>query len=190
VGWMDGCEDRRLQKGAGEWEGELRELWSGNEGESDTAVGRRREGGRRRRRRRRWIGRRNELDRLLPLLLPHPLEGGLDENTEEMRMYTTYRIIVYWSKGRKMNRADLSLPPPSLRQSNLPTFNSPNVKVRRRFQDFVFLHNNLVKDFPACIVPPLPDKHRLGESSLSSSPKRAHSHCGGGADRSLVSWWM
>lgn len=75
------------------------------------------------------------------------------------------------------------LPPASLavspRQTNLPTFSKPQVKVRRRFQDFVFLHNNLVKDFPACIVPPLPDKHRLGQSprpqpsSQSGHPKRA-----------------
>lgn len=32
---------------------------------------------------------------------------------------------------------------------------------RRRFQDFVFLRDHLAKDFPACVVPPLPDKHRL-----------------------------
>ncbi|CAO3617238.1 unnamed protein product [Cunninghamella blakesleeana] len=32
---------------------------------------------------------------------------------------------------------------------------------RRRFQDFVWLHNVLYVHFPACIVPPLPDKHRL-----------------------------
>jgi hypothetical protein len=36
---------------------------------------------------------------------------------------------------------------------------------RRRFQDFVFLRDHLSKDFPACVVPPLPDKHRLGVSA-------------------------
>ncbi|EPQ61430.1 hypothetical protein GLOTRDRAFT_124154 [Gloeophyllum trabeum ATCC 11539] len=45
--------------------------------------------------------------------------------------------------------------------TNLPIFSTPNPSSRRRFQDFVFLRENLVKDFPACVVPPLPDKHRL-----------------------------
>lgn len=35
--------------------------------------------------------------------------------------------------------------------------------MRRRFQDFAFLHDHLLKSFPACIIPPIPDKHRLGE---------------------------
>lgn len=47
-------------------------------------------------------------------------------------------------------------------QTNLPTFAAPTCSSRRRFQDFVFLRDNLSKDFPACVVPPLPDKHRLG----------------------------
>ncbi|TRM65880.1 hypothetical protein BD626DRAFT_486109 [Schizophyllum amplum] len=46
-------------------------------------------------------------------------------------------------------------------QTNLPIFSTPNPTARRRFQDFVFLRNHLVKDFPAVVVPPLPDKHRL-----------------------------
>ncbi|KAF9056133.1 lipid binding protein [Panaeolus papilionaceus] len=46
-------------------------------------------------------------------------------------------------------------------RTNLPIFSTPNPSSRRRFQDFVFLRENLVKDFPACVVPALPDKHRL-----------------------------
>ncbi|CAG7847958.1 Sorting nexin-4 AltName: Full=Autophagy-related protein 24 [Serendipita indica DSM 11827] len=46
-------------------------------------------------------------------------------------------------------------------KTNLPIFSSPEPSARRRFQDFVFLRENLAKDFPACVVPPLPDKHRL-----------------------------
>ncbi|KAI7861608.1 hypothetical protein BDF14DRAFT_1886991 [Spinellus fusiger] len=34
--------------------------------------------------------------------------------------------------------------------------------VRRRFQDFVWLRNVLYAHYPACFVPPLPDKHRMG----------------------------
>jgi sorting nexin-4 len=54
-------------------------------------------------------------------------------------------------------------------QTNLSIFSSPTPSSRRRFQDFVFLRNNLAKDFPACVVPPLPDKHRLGWSSHSGN---------------------
>ncbi|KAI0034183.1 lipid binding protein [Vararia minispora EC-137] len=46
-------------------------------------------------------------------------------------------------------------------KTNLPIFSTPNPSSRRRFQDFVFLRTHLSKDFPACVVPPLPDKHRL-----------------------------
>ncbi|KAJ3516365.1 hypothetical protein NLJ89_g1172 [Agrocybe chaxingu] len=45
--------------------------------------------------------------------------------------------------------------------TNLPIFSTPNPSARRRFQDFVFLRSHLVRDFPACVVPALPDKHRL-----------------------------
>ncbi|KAJ6504419.1 nexin sorting protein [Mycena vulgaris] len=46
-------------------------------------------------------------------------------------------------------------------QTNLRIFSTPNPSARRRFQDFVFLRENLVRDFPACVVPALPGKHRL-----------------------------
>ncbi|KAI8069980.1 hypothetical protein BC940DRAFT_271458 [Gongronella butleri] len=38
---------------------------------------------------------------------------------------------------------------------------SKNATVRRRFQDFVWLYNMLYSSYPACIIPPLPDKHRM-----------------------------
>lgn len=56
----------------------------------------------------------------------------------------------------------LARPTHSSSQTNLPTITQPSTTVRRRFQDFVFLHDNLLKSFPACIIPPIPDKHRLG----------------------------
>ncbi|CAG8481128.1 4764_t:CDS:10 [Acaulospora morrowiae] len=46
-------------------------------------------------------------------------------------------------------------------KTTLSTFAEPTVSVRRRFQDFVWLHNSLSRDFAACVVPPLPDKHRM-----------------------------
>ncbi|OZJ02576.1 hypothetical protein BZG36_04199 [Bifiguratus adelaidae] len=45
--------------------------------------------------------------------------------------------------------------------TQLDTFHNPQCSVRRRFQDFVWLHETLEQDFPACVVPPLPEKHRL-----------------------------
>ncbi|KAK0543357.1 intercellular trafficking and secretion [Tilletia horrida] len=46
-------------------------------------------------------------------------------------------------------------------ETNLAHFNRTRVSSRRRFQDFVFLRDNLCKDFPACVVAPIPDKHRI-----------------------------
>ncbi|KIM88623.1 hypothetical protein PILCRDRAFT_233174 [Piloderma croceum F 1598] len=46
-------------------------------------------------------------------------------------------------------------------KTNLSIFSTPNPSSRRRFQDFVFLREHLVRNFPACVVPALPDKHRL-----------------------------
>ncbi|KAG1162585.1 hypothetical protein G6F37_002027 [Rhizopus arrhizus] len=47
-------------------------------------------------------------------------------------------------------------------QTTLKTFKPTQpIHVRRRFQDFVWLHTALTLEFPACIIPPLPDKHRL-----------------------------
>ncbi|KAF8632959.1 hypothetical protein AX15_001560 [Amanita polypyramis BW_CC] len=46
-------------------------------------------------------------------------------------------------------------------KTNLPIYSTPNPSARRRFQDFVFLREHLARDFPACVVPVLPDKHRL-----------------------------
>jgi sorting nexin-4 len=46
-------------------------------------------------------------------------------------------------------------------ESNNPVFQSDKFIVRRRFSDFYFLYHVLLNDFPACVVPPLPDKQRL-----------------------------
>lgn len=46
-------------------------------------------------------------------------------------------------------------------ETNLPHFNRTRVLTRRRYRDFEFLHDALRRDLPACLVPPLPDKHRL-----------------------------
>ena len=47
-------------------------------------------------------------------------------------------------------------------QTNLANYPTQPIVVRRRFQDFAFLRDHLVKAFPASVVPPIPDKHRMG----------------------------
>lgn len=48
-------------------------------------------------------------------------------------------------------------------ETDISSFPTSPVNVRRRFQDFYHLHEVLARDFPACVIPPLPDKHRMGE---------------------------
>lgn len=46
-------------------------------------------------------------------------------------------------------------------ETNSTSFLRPNVQVRRRFSDFVYLFDSLTNEFPASAVPPLPDRSRL-----------------------------
>ncbi|KAI8991722.1 hypothetical protein BDF20DRAFT_846048 [Mycotypha africana] len=43
----------------------------------------------------------------------------------------------------------------------LEMYSTDKRPVRRRFRDFVWLHNALTNAFPACVIPPLPEKHRF-----------------------------
>ncbi|KAI1338285.1 hypothetical protein F5Y15DRAFT_407650 [Xylariaceae sp. FL0016] len=45
--------------------------------------------------------------------------------------------------------------------STFPSFQKPTFTSRRRFTDFLFLSKSLSKEYPACAVPPLPDKQRM-----------------------------
>ncbi|KAF7960973.1 hypothetical protein EAE96_000643 [Botrytis aclada] len=45
--------------------------------------------------------------------------------------------------------------------TTFPSFQKPTTTVRRRFTDFVFLYNTLFREYPACAIPPLPDKHKM-----------------------------
>ncbi|WFD44414.1 intercellular trafficking and secretion [Malassezia psittaci] len=47
-------------------------------------------------------------------------------------------------------------------ETNLPNFRQKQMQTRKRFRDFEFLHDALQKEFPVCIVPPLPEKRRIG----------------------------
>ncbi|KAI9261894.1 hypothetical protein EDC94DRAFT_659628 [Helicostylum pulchrum] len=45
--------------------------------------------------------------------------------------------------------------------TNLQVYSQDKRPVRRRFRDFLWLHNALTIEYPACIIPPLPEKHRM-----------------------------
>ena len=65
-------------------------------------------------------------------------------------------------------------------QTDFKSFARPETTVRRRYTDFVFLHNTLYKEYPAVAVPPLPEKHNITYArgaSLSHDfmMRRAHS---------------
>ncbi|KAL7790045.1 hypothetical protein V8C37DRAFT_385257 [Trichoderma ceciliae] len=45
--------------------------------------------------------------------------------------------------------------------STFPSFQKEVTTVRRRFTDFAFLFKQLMRDYPACAVPPIPDKQRM-----------------------------
>ncbi|KAL8285429.1 hypothetical protein RB601_006278 [Gaeumannomyces tritici] len=64
--------------------------------------------------------------------------------------------------------------------TTFPSFQKHQVSVRRRFTDFVFLFKTLSKDYPACAVPPLPDKQRMeyvrgDRFGADFTARRAHS---------------
>ncbi|KAK5208728.1 intercellular trafficking and secretion [Exophiala xenobiotica] len=45
--------------------------------------------------------------------------------------------------------------------TDFKTFQRTDFSVRRRFTDFVFLRQTLHRDYPACAVPPLPEKNNM-----------------------------
>ncbi|TWU76267.1 intercellular trafficking and secretion [Metarhizium rileyi] len=64
--------------------------------------------------------------------------------------------------------------------STFQSFQKETTTVRRRFTDFVFLYKQLMRDYPATAVPPLPDKQRMeyvrGDRFGSDfTSRRAHS---------------
>lgn len=46
-------------------------------------------------------------------------------------------------------------------QTDFKSFQKPDFAIRRRFTDFFFLYKTLYREYPACAVPPLPDKHKM-----------------------------
>ncbi|KAG6244246.1 Sorting nexin-4 [Claviceps purpurea] len=64
--------------------------------------------------------------------------------------------------------------------STFQSFQKETTTVRRRFTDFVFLYKQLMRDYPATAVPPLPDKQRMeyvrgDRFGTDFTARRAHS---------------
>lgn len=92
------------------------------------------------------------------------VQDPIKELGETKDAFVSYLVTAKVSNGpSRRSRAH------SLLQTNLPIFSTPNPSSRRRFQDFVFLKDHLSDDFPACVVPPLPEKHRLGSPLIHIS---------------------
>jgi sorting nexin-4 len=49
----------------------------------------------------------------------------------------------------------------TLHKTDFKSFQKSDFTVRRRFTDFFFLYKTLYREYPACAVPPLPDKHKM-----------------------------
>ncbi|OAW00097.1 hypothetical protein PTTG_05942 [Puccinia triticina 1-1 BBBD Race 1] len=105
---------------------------------------------------------------------PHQTTATTSNNSQSSRRHSTGNLIPEDPQPNALLTLHVKLPVRELEgtkdsfvsylvsaQTDLPIFQSQNPSSRRRFQDFVFLHDHLVKDFPASVVPPLPDKSRL-----------------------------
>ncbi|WAR60239.1 hypothetical protein PtB15_9B176 [Puccinia triticina] len=101
---------------------------------------------------------------------PHQTTATTSNNSQSSRRHSTGNLIPEDPQPNALLTLHVKLPVRELEGTkdsfvsyltDLPIFQSPNPSSRRRFQDFVFLHDHLVKDFPASVVPPLPDKSRL-----------------------------
>jgi hypothetical protein len=49
--------------------------------------------------------------------------------------------------------------------TTMPSFESSEFFVRRRFSDFTWLRKQLIKNYPSCIIPPMPSKDRQKQFS-------------------------
>ncbi|KAI9300518.1 hypothetical protein BJ944DRAFT_170684 [Cunninghamella echinulata] len=75
------------------------------------------------------------------MIIPKPMIIQVEEPQKSEGNYISYLITTY---------------------TQVETFSSNHPKpVRRRFQDFVWLYNALSLEYPACVIPFLPEKYRL-----------------------------
>lgn len=83
---------------------------------------------------------------------------------DSSRKYPEYDNIYFNCSVTKPQKEDGQSPFVSYlvtTETNSPSFQSSKVEVRRRFSDFLYLHDSLMAEFAASAIPPLPDKQRL-----------------------------
>ncbi|CEH18670.1 Membrane coat complex Retromer, subunit VPS5/SNX1, Sorting nexins, and related PX domain-containing proteins [Ceraceosorus bombacis] len=91
-----------------------------------------------------------------------PLARGASEGDGERPKWQGFLLVQVCEPRRENEGTKEAFISYGIRaETNLSHFTRTRLTTRRRFQDFVFLRDNLKRDFPACLVPPLPDKHRL-----------------------------
>ncbi|KAJ9051987.1 intercellular trafficking and secretion [Entomophthora muscae] len=83
-----------------------------------------------------------------------------DPISERLRI-VPMEILVSEHQKENENTTDAHISYLVTTKTSLPSFTAPEVSVRRRFQDFVWLFNGLTQEYPASVIPPLPEKHRM-----------------------------
>lgn len=101
------------------------------------------------------VGQRSPAPPALSILVSDPKKAG-----EGYQAYMTYQVnttvrLLHTAAVRRGAGPDLAT---AATQTELPRFHSRSFSVTRRFRDFGWLHEQLSKQFPGVIVPPLPDK--------------------------------
>lgn len=98
------------------------------------------------------------------------------ENESAQNQFISYLVTTNVSERLSVgDSAQLTLD-----KTDFKSFQSSTFSVRRRFTDFVFLYKTLLKEYPQCAVPPLPDKHKMeyvrgDRFSPDFTSRRAHS---------------
>ena len=129
-------------------------------------------------RRWRWIGRWDELDHLLPLLLPWCLRHNLAMQSRRSWKLSSLRIV-YQSKGTKLSRADLVLLPSLPSRTSQPS----TLRTSKSVVDSK-ISSSFTTTWPRTSRPAsfLPSQTSTDSVSPASLFPQASLHCGGGAD--------
>ena len=92
---------------------------------------------------------------ILDCTVDSPLKEGEGTKDAYISYLVTTHVSPWFASPYHLQRAHVSL------KTDFKAFQKSTFTARRRFTDFVFLFKNLSKDYPACAVPPLPDKHKM-----------------------------
>ncbi|KAJ9216612.1 hypothetical protein DTO166G4_1828 [Paecilomyces variotii] len=86
------------------------------------------------------------------------VDSPLKENDGTKDAYISYLVTTHLPIGDPVSARHVNI---TALQTDFKSFQKPDFAVRRRFTDFYFLYKTLFREYPACAVPPLPDKHKM-----------------------------